>query len=131
LLHQALTPLLLLLLLLLLHHCDDVLWCPCAAAVLSAVSGLQVKAGLSQDAVIGLTCAILVVLFMVQSYGTQRVGVAFAPVILLWFLSNVLVAIYNIYAFEGAAVFRAMSPHYIGRQCRCENSELSCPSCQL
>jgi K+ transporter len=84
------------------------------AAVLSAVSGLQVKAGLSHDAVIGLTCAILVALFLVQSNGTQRIGVVFAPVILLWYLSNVLVAIYNISAYEGAAIFRAMSPHYIG-----------------
>jgi KUP system potassium uptake protein len=97
------------------HECH-ICFCPYAATVLSAVSGLQVKAGLSKDAVIGLTCAILVVLFMVQSYGTQRVGVVFAPVVLLWFLSNVLVAIYNIHAYEGAAVFRAVSPHYVGKR---------------
>jgi K+ transporter len=117
LLSQTLPPLLLL-------HAS---WCcPAAAAVLSAVSGLQVKAGLSQDAVIGLTCAILVVLFMVQSYGTQRIGVMFAPVVLLWFLSNVLVAMYNIHAYEGAAIFRAMSPHYIGGQVQGSASLLTC-----
>lgn len=54
-------------------------------AVLSAVSGLQVKANLTQEAVVGITCAILVVLFGVQSYGTSRVGTLFAPVVLLWF----------------------------------------------
>lgn len=87
----------------------------CACAVLSAVSGLQVKAGLTNSAVIGITCAILVMLFAIQSWGTQRVGVLFAPTVALWFLSNVLVGIYNISMFEGGAVFRALSPHYIGK----------------
>jgi hypothetical protein len=86
------------------------------AAVLSAVSGLQVKAGLSSNAVIGITCAILVALFAIQSWGTQRVGVLFAPTIALWLLSNVLVGIYNICMFEGGSIFRALSPHYIGGQ---------------
>lgn len=86
----------------------------CSVAVLSAVQGLQAKAGLSQDAIIGITCAILVALFLIQSRGTQGVGALFAPVVLLWFLANVLVAIYNIAVWEGGAVFRALSPHYIG-----------------
>lgn len=84
--------------------------------MLSAVQGLQVKAGINQDAVIGITCAILVVLFSVQYRGTQDIGVLFAPIVLLWFLSNVMVAIYNIATFEGGAIFRALSPHYIGEQ---------------
>jgi hypothetical protein len=87
-------------------------------AVLSAVSGLQVKAGLNSSAVIGITCAILVLLFAIQSWGTQRVGVMFAPTVALWFLSDVLVWIYNICMFEGGLIFRALSPHYIGA-CSC------------
>lgn len=83
-------------------------------AVLSAVSGLQVKAGLTNNAVIGITCAILVLLFGIQSWGTQRVGVLFAPTVALWFISNVLVGIYNISVFEGGSIFRALSPHWIG-----------------
>jgi KUP system potassium uptake protein len=82
--------------------------------VLSAVSGLQIKAGLTNSAVIGITCAILVGLFGIQCWGTQRVGVLFAPIIALFFLSNVIVGIYNICSYEGGAIFRAMSPHYIG-----------------
>jgi KUP system potassium uptake protein len=57
----------------------------------------------------------LVALFGIQSWGTQRVGVLFAPTVALWFLSNVLVGIYNICMFEGGSIFRALSPHYIGR----------------
>jgi hypothetical protein len=87
--------------------------------VLSAVSGLQVKAGLSQAAVTGITCAILVALFGIQSWGTQRIGFAFAPTVALFFLANVCVGVYNICAFEGGAIFRALSPHYIGGWCSC------------
>lgn len=87
---------------------------PNAPAVLSAVQGLQVKANLSQDAVIGITCAILVVLFGVQSWGTQGIGVMFAPIVILWFLGNSMIAIYNIVKFGGGAVFEALSPHWIG-----------------
>jgi KUP system potassium uptake protein len=83
-------------------------------AVLSAVSGLQVKAGLNSSSVIGITCAILVLLFGIQSWGTQRVGIMFAPTVALWFLSNVLVGTFNICMFEGGSIFRALSPHYIG-----------------
>lgn len=84
--------------------------------MLSAVSGLQVKAGLTSSAVVGITCAILVGLFGIQSWGTQRVGVLFAPTVALFFLSNILVGLYNICKFEGGAVFRALSPHYIGER---------------
>lgn len=54
-------------------------------AVLSAVQGLQTKAGISQDAVVGITCGILALLFCLQQFGTQRVGSTFAPTILLFF----------------------------------------------
>lgn len=59
---------------------------PRRPAVLSAVQGLQVKAGFNQDAVVGITCGILVLLFLLQSYGTQRVGSLFAPTVVLWFI---------------------------------------------
>lgn len=48
------------------------------------------------DAVIGISCAVLVLLYIFQRLGTSKLGVAFAPVILLWFFSNFCVGIYNI-----------------------------------
>ncbi|KAF8059665.1 HAK2 [Scenedesmus sp. PABB004] len=84
-----------------------------AISVISAVGGLQTHAGLSQDATIGITCGILVALFALQSVGTQRVGCAFAPTVLLWFISNTAIAVYNIVTFGGGGVFVALSPHWV------------------
>ncbi|KAL2336395.1 hypothetical protein Fmac_010841 [Flemingia macrophylla] len=54
-----------------------------AVSVLSAVSGTTTSLG--QEAVMGIYIAILVVLFFVQRFGTDRVGSLFAPILLVWF----------------------------------------------
>ncbi|KAL2336396.1 hypothetical protein Fmac_010842 [Flemingia macrophylla] len=54
-----------------------------AISVLSAVSGTNTSLG--QEAVMGISVAILVVLFSVQRFGTDRVGSLFAPILLVWF----------------------------------------------
>ena len=51
---------------------------------------------LPADAVIGISCAVLVLLYVFQRLGTSKLGVVFAPVILLWFFSNFCIGIYNI-----------------------------------
>lgn len=48
------------------------------------------------DAIAGISCAVLLALFLVQRYGTGRIGTAFSPVLILWFLSNAAIGIYNI-----------------------------------
>jgi hypothetical protein len=55
-----------------------------AISVVSAVSGLTIKTSISQEGVIGVSVAILVCLFAMQSFGTQRVAFLFSPVIVLW-----------------------------------------------
>lgn len=82
-----------------------------AQSVLGAIYGLQVKTSVSQGAIVGISCAIVVLLFMVQRFGTGRVGVFFAPVILIYFLCNVIIAITNITRYK-PSVFKALSPHY-------------------
>jgi KUP system potassium uptake protein len=57
-----------------------------AISVLSAVEGLK-DVGVEQDRVVLYTVAILAVLFVIQRFGTQRVGSVFGPVMLLWFLA--------------------------------------------
>ena len=47
-------------------------------------------------AIVGISCGILVLLFLGQSVGTSKLGHAFAPVLVLFFLSNAAVGIYNI-----------------------------------
>lgn len=57
-----------------------------AISVLSAVEGLEVQAPVLQRAVLPITVAILIALFMVQKKGTGTVGKIFGPVMLLWFI---------------------------------------------
>jgi KUP system potassium uptake protein len=58
-----------------------------AVSVLSAVEGLEIKAPGLARYVVPLTLLILFGLFMIQRLGTARVGTAFGPVMLLWFLA--------------------------------------------
>jgi KUP system potassium uptake protein len=58
-----------------------------AISVLSAVEGLNVATDAFQPVVVPITCAILIVLFVVQKRGTGGIGYVFGPVTLLWFVS--------------------------------------------
>lgn len=49
---------------------------------------------ISTATIIGTTCAILVVLFVVQPFGTSRLGSTFAPVVIIWLLFNLTFGIY-------------------------------------
>src|SRR5215831_10591167 len=56
-----------------------------AISVLSAVEGLEVAIPALKPFVLPLTVAVLLVLFIVQKRGTERVGQYFGPVMALWF----------------------------------------------
>lgn len=85
---------------------------PCISVV-SAVQGIQtVGKSLSQEVVAMISVAILVILFYLQRFGTQKVGYSFAPAILIWFLFIAFIGIYNI-AKHDASVFKAFYPKYI------------------
>ncbi|MEK7240530.1 MAG: potassium transporter Kup [Gemmatimonadota bacterium] len=57
-----------------------------AISVLSAMEGLEVVSPAFATAVVPLTVAIIIGLFAVQRHGTARVGSAFGPFMLAWFL---------------------------------------------
>ena len=57
-----------------------------AISVLAAVEGLRVAAPALAPYVVPIAVAILVVLFAVQRFGTGRVGAAFGPVMVVWFV---------------------------------------------
>ncbi|KAH8971191.1 hypothetical protein BDL97_02G129600 [Sphagnum fallax] len=61
------------------------------------------------DVVTLISLVILVLLFSVQRFGTARVGVMFAPVFLLWFISIAVIGVYNIIKYD-KAIFKAFSP---------------------
>jgi len=64
------------------------------------------------DAVVPITCFILVCLFALQHYGTHRVGFFFAPVVLIWLLCISTLGLYNIFHWN-PRVYQAISPYYM------------------
>ncbi|CAO1939231.1 unnamed protein product [Urochloa humidicola] len=84
-----------------------------AISVLSAVGGLKDKApNLTTEQIVWITVGILVVLFGVQRFGTDKVGYLFAPVVLLWLALIGGVGVYNL-AVHDVGVLRAFNPRYI------------------
>ncbi|CAD6213437.1 unnamed protein product [Miscanthus lutarioriparius] len=84
-----------------------------AISVLSAVGGLKEKASfLTTDEIVWITVGILVVLFAIQRFGTDKVGYLFAPIILLWLLLIACVGLYNLIKYDTGAL-RAFNMKYI------------------
>ena len=67
--------------------------------------------------VVLVAVVILVGLFSMQHYGTDRVGWLFAPIVLVWFLVIGGIGIFNIWNY-GSSVLKAFSPVYIYRYLR-------------
>lgn len=83
-----------------------------AQSVLGAIQGLEVvKPDLSVSAIVGITCAILVLLFLIQPFGTTKLGTSFAPIVTIWLLLNMVAGIYNL-AKHDYTVLKAFSPSY-------------------
>ena len=83
-----------------------------AQSVLGAVQGIEVvDPTISKGTVVGVTDAILVILFAVQPLGITRISYAFAPIIIIWLAFNAAFGIYNLVKFD-AGVFRAFNPGY-------------------
>ncbi|GMI87940.1 ARABIDOPSIS THALIANA HIGH AFFINITY K+ TRANSPORTER 5, high affinity K+ transporter 5 [Hibiscus trionum] len=78
-------------------------------SVLSAVGGIK---SLGQDAVVGISVAILILLFCAQRFGTDKVGYSFAPIVCLWFAFLSGIGFYNLFTY-GWGVLRAFNPLYI------------------
>ncbi|KAE9460575.1 hypothetical protein C3L33_07589, partial [Rhododendron williamsianum] len=62
--------------------------------------------------IVWISVGILVLLFSVQRFGTDKVGYAFAPIISIWFLLIAGIGIYNFFKFD-ATVLKALNPKYI------------------
>lgn len=82
-------------------------------SVLSALEGLEVATTQAKPLVLPLTCVVLLGLFLLQSYGTGRIGKCFGPVILVWFAA---IAALGIRAISRAPqVLAAVNPEYAVR----------------
>ncbi|KAI5463153.1 potassium transporter-domain-containing protein [Mariannaea sp. PMI_226] len=83
-----------------------------AQSVLGAVQGLQVvRPDLGRGAIVGISCGILVFLFLIQPLGTAKIGTSFAPIVIIWLLFNFTINIYNLVEYDHT-VLKAFSPHY-------------------
>ncbi len=81
-----------------------------AISVLSALEGLDMVTPACQPYVVPMAAMILLVLFAVQSQGTARIGQAFGPVMLLWFVAIALMGLRGI--VQHPTVIAALDPRY-------------------
>jgi KUP system potassium uptake protein len=82
-----------------------------AISVLSSVEGVKVVSPGVADAVVPLSVAVLVLLFVGQRFGTHQVGRLFGPVMALWF--TVLTVVGGAEIVRHPGVLRGLSPTYI------------------
>ena len=84
-----------------------------AISVLSAVEGLKLATPAFDHYVVGLTVAILVVLFAVQSRGTAKVAAFFGPVMVVWFVTIAIAGL--VHVSDDPHVLLAINPFYAVR----------------
>ncbi len=83
-----------------------------AQSVLGAVQGARVvNPSISKGAIIGITDAILVLLFLVQPFGITKITYLFSPIIIIWLAFNAVFGVYNLVNYD-ASVFKAFNPGY-------------------
>ncbi|WP_148241729.1 potassium transporter Kup [Enterobacter asburiae] len=81
-----------------------------AISVLSALEGLEVVIPESQPYILPLTVAVLLALFLIQPFGTARIGKIFGPVMALWFLAIAALGVRGI--VQHPSVLLALNPAY-------------------
>jgi KUP system potassium uptake protein len=84
-----------------------------AISILSATEGLHVVTPLAEPYVVPLSVAILVVLFFIQQYGTNRVGRLFGPVMVLWFATIAVLGVSQI--VKAPVVLESIDPRHAVR----------------
>ncbi|KAK3942799.1 potassium transporter 5 [Diplogelasinospora grovesii] len=85
-----------------------------AQSVLGAIQGITVaNPNLTTSTIVGISCAILVLLFLIQPFGTAKIGTSFAPIVMIWLLFNLCTGIYNLAVYD-YTVLKAFSPYFAG-----------------
>lgn len=87
-----------------------------AVTVTTAIEGLRGipifydKFGMNQNVIVVITLTILLVLFSLQRFGTEKVGKAFGPVMFLWF--TFLGGMGLVHFVQDFSVLKAINPYY-------------------
>jgi KUP system potassium uptake protein len=81
-----------------------------AISVLGAIEGLEVVTPLFRPYVVPITVVILVGLFVIQKFGTHRVGGLFGPIVIIWFVTIATLGI--MWIVRAPAVLGAFDPRH-------------------
>jgi KUP system potassium uptake protein len=81
-----------------------------AISVLSALEGVNVVTEIFKPYVMPMAVVILLVLFSAQRFGTEKIGRAFGPIMLLWFIVIAVVGVASILKHPG--VVAAVDPRH-------------------
>ncbi|KAF3384249.1 Potassium transporter 19 [Penicillium rolfsii] len=85
-----------------------------AQSILGAIQGITVvNPNISSSTVVGVSCAILVLVFAIQPFGTTKIASTFAPIVILWMAFNFSFGVYNLVMYD-ASVLKAFSPYFAG-----------------
>jgi len=91
-----------------LFYCDALI--TPAITVLGAVEGLELISPAAHGAILPVTLIVIVVLFAIQSRGTERVGRLFGPVMLVWFVTLAATGFHAI--VRNPQVLQALDPRF-------------------
>jgi KUP system potassium uptake protein len=81
-----------------------------AISVTSAIEGLKLISSEFDDVIVPLSCIILFLLFCMQSHGTGKIGAAFGPMLLIWFIIIGTLGLKEI--IRNPEVLPALNPYY-------------------
>ncbi|XP_008791850.2 probable potassium transporter 17 [Phoenix dactylifera] len=84
-----------------------------AISVLSAMDGLRGPfPSVHKSAVEAMSAVVLIVLFLLQRFGTSRVSFLFSPIMGAWTFTTPIIGIYSFLRYY-PGIFKTLSPHYI------------------
>ncbi len=76
--------------------------------VMSAIEGLKIYN--PETPVVLITCGILLVIFLVQQFGTSFIGKFFGPVMVIWFLALGIFG--SLHIWDHVEIFKSFNPYY-------------------
>lgn len=81
-----------------------------AISVTSAIEGLTLISPNFNQFILPLSAGILLLLFFLQHKGTAKIGIAFGPILLIWFIT--IAALGLVHIIEYPEVLYALNPYY-------------------
>lgn len=81
-----------------------------AISVMSSVEGLKIITPVFEPFIVPITLIVLIGLFLIQRFGTAKIGVLFGPVMVVWFTVLGVLGLFS--AIQTPDIFKALNPYY-------------------